>query len=109
MTFKNWNIENLTGYKPITTYYMDFSIADKFGGRAILDTYKKAVKYVKSAKDVALLTELVMVLNWKIFEHYHSNNKTYAKLYNNLYNELDGYACDTLKGDDLNYYYRTTD
>lgn len=25
-----WNIEALTGYKPITTFYEDFSIADHY-------------------------------------------------------------------------------
>ena len=31
MTIKTWNIEELTGYKPFTTFYEDFSIADAFG------------------------------------------------------------------------------
>ena len=35
ITYKDWNIEAMTGYKPITTFYMDFSIADKFGVAAI--------------------------------------------------------------------------
>ena len=32
---EDWRIEEITGYKPITTFYMDFSIADKFGTNAI--------------------------------------------------------------------------
>lgn len=31
MTIKTWNIEEMTGYKPQTTFYEDFSIADCFG------------------------------------------------------------------------------
>lgn len=31
-TIKTWNIEAMTGYKPRTTFYEDFSIADHFGG-----------------------------------------------------------------------------
>ena len=27
LSFKDWNIERMTGYKPMTTCYMDFSIA----------------------------------------------------------------------------------
>ena len=27
-SFKTWNIEAMTGYKPMTTYYDDFSIAE---------------------------------------------------------------------------------
>ena len=30
MTIKDWKIEELTGYKPISTFYTDFSIADNF-------------------------------------------------------------------------------
>ena len=34
-TIKTWNIEAMTGYKPRTTFYEDFSIADHFGGPEI--------------------------------------------------------------------------
>lgn len=30
MKIENWRIEELTGYKPITSFYTDFSIADRF-------------------------------------------------------------------------------
>lgn len=42
MKVENWRIEELTGYVPITTFYTDFSIADKFGIGAIEDTYKRS-------------------------------------------------------------------
>jgi len=32
-----WNITELNGYEPITTFWQDFSIADKFGNNAIAD------------------------------------------------------------------------
>ena len=35
MKLENWTIEEMTGYKPITTFYTDFSIADKFGTKGI--------------------------------------------------------------------------
>ena len=106
MTFKNWRIEELTGYKPITTFYMDFSIADSFGKDAILDTYERAFEEWKS--DYKYLTELVMVLNWKIWEHYETNDE-YAKLYNTLWEQTDAYACENLVGDELSYFFRVTD
>lgn len=37
-----WNITELNGYEPITTFWQDFSIADKFGDKAIADTYRRA-------------------------------------------------------------------
>ena len=30
MRVETWNIKELTGYEPMTTFYEDFSIADKF-------------------------------------------------------------------------------
>lgn len=38
MKIKTWNIEAMTGYKPITTFYEDFSIADAFGIAAVRAT-----------------------------------------------------------------------
>ncbi len=106
MQIKDWNIEELTGYKPITTFYRDFSIADLFGKDAINDTYNRAFKEWKD--DYKFLTELVMVLNWKIFEHFNTN-KDYAKLYNKLWEETDKYAENNLNGEEAHYFYRTTD
>ena len=105
MIFKNWNIEEMTGYKPITTFYMDFSIADKFGIGAIKDTFNRAFKEWKH--DYKYFTELVMVLNWKSWEH--ENRADYCKLYSDLYYQLHDWAFKNLKGEALDYYIRTTD
>lgn len=107
MRFKNWNIEAETGYKPITTFYMDFSIADMFGVSAIKDTYKRGLETAKFL-GYKELTEFVMALNWKIYEHYQHNNK-FAELYDSLWRKADDLARETLKGEELAYYYRTTD
>lgn len=76
MKIKTWNIEALTGYKPFTTFYEDFSIADAFGVNAIKDTYKLAFKAWKH--DYKYITEFIMALNWKIHEHY-GHNDAYAE------------------------------
>lgn len=104
--FADWNIEETTGYKPKTTFYMDFSIADAFGVKAIEDTYKRAMKEWK--KNYEFLTELVMALKWKIWQHYDEGNMQYAKLYDKLYHEADHYACENLNGEELSYFFRTT-
>lgn len=93
-------------YELKTTFYSDFSIADHFGVRAVKDTYKRAFNEWKH--DYVYLTELVMILNWKIWEHYEKNTEL-ARLYNNLWQEADGYACNNLKGEELSYFYHTTD
>ena len=107
MKIKTWNIEEMTGYAPQTTFYEDFSIADIFGVSAIKDTYKRGLETAK-ALGCVYLTELVMALNWKIWEH-HSTNDAYGRLYNDLWMQASEIAQTTLKDDDLMYYYRTTD
>ena len=49
-----------------------------------------------------------MVLNWKIWR-WHEVNEEYAKLYNRLWLQLDAWCIDNLKGEELEYYYKTTD
>ena len=106
MKINDWNIEATTGYKPKTTFYTDFSIADNFGVAAVNDTYNRAFNEWKN--NVEYLTELVMALNWKIWEHFETN-ESLADVYRELYEEADNYAVENLKGDDFEYFYRTTD
>lgn len=106
MNIIDWNIEETTGYKPKTTFYMDFSIADKFGAEAVKDTYNRAFESWKD--DYEYLTELVLALNWKIWEHYGHNDEL-ATLYNKLWETCDRYACENLRGEELQYFYKTTD
>lgn len=110
---ENWNIEAMTGYKPISTFYTDFSIAEVFGGfttekkvAAIKDTYNRAFKEWK--KNYKMLTEFVMALNWKC-NRWYGDNDTLAELYCELYEQSAEYAENHLKGEELSYYYRTTD
>lgn len=101
----NWNIEEMTGYKPLTTLYTDFSIADKFGTKGIQETFDKVFEEFKN--NYKYFTELVMVMSWKSFEH--QDNYEYCKLYSDLYHKSDEYAFKNLKGEELKYYIRTTD
>lgn len=106
MMLENWTIQELTGYVPKTTFYTDFSIADQFGATAIQDTFNRAFNEWKS--NTEYITELVMVLNWKIWR-WHTHNDQYAQLYNDLWKKADKYCMDNLKGSDLQYYIRVTD
>lgn len=107
MRIKTWNIKEMTGYEPQTTFYEDFSIAEAFGAKAIKDTYRRGLEASK-AFGYIYLTEFVMALNWKIWEHYESN-ESIARLYNDLWEKAREYAETTLQSDELSYYYRTTD
>ena len=95
------------GYTPMTTFWDDFSIADRFGKNAIVDTYKRAFEEWKS--DIKYLTELVMVLNIKIWYYYEQGNHELGKLYNDLWQRADAWCGENLEGEDAKYYYSTTD
>lgn len=114
-----WNIEEVTGYKPLTTFWTDFNIAEAFGVEAIKDTYNRA--FTEWRSNVQYLTELVMVLNWKLWYFYNLATKdeteeadraiadTYSRVYNDLWEEADLWCGENLKGEDAEYYYRVTD
>lgn len=102
-----WNITETTGYVPTTTFWNDFSIAEVFGGyNTIIDTYNRAFDGWKW--NYVYLTELVLVLNHKIWQHY-GHNEAFAKLYNNLWQRADAYALETLRGSELSYFLNITD
>lgn len=94
-------------YKPITTFYQDFTIAEAFGASAIKGTFSRA--FIEWRNNYKYLTELVMVLNHKIWEHYEKKNMQHAELYNELWRKADEYACENLKGDEAAYFFQVTD
>ena len=104
MTFREFMREN--GYELQTTFWDDFSIADLFGLSAIQDTFNRAFK--EWQEDYKFLTELVMVLNHKIWQ-YHEKKPEFAMLYNTLYREADQYAMENLKDEELGYFLDVTD
>ncbi len=103
---ENWTIEETTGYKPLTTFYTDFSIAEKFGVDGIKSTYQVAFSSWKN--NYKYLTELAMVLNWKCWR-WHEVNNEFSILYTELYHQLDDWIFDNLSGEELEYYISTTD
>ena len=96
----------MMNYKLKTTFWMDFTIADIFGTSAIKETFDRAFNEWKD--NYIYITELCMVLNWKIFEHYEKNNHEYGLLYDELWKKVDSYCYDNLKGEELEYFYETT-
>ena len=96
----------MIGYTPITTFWEDFSIADLFGVKGIQDTYDTAFENWKD--DYKYLTELVMVLNHKIWQWYEVDGKR-AELYDKLWRQTVNYAQKNLKDEELRYYYEVTD
>ena len=93
-------------YEFKTTFWQDFTIADKFGIDAIKDTYNRAFNEWKD--NCIYLTELVLVLNWKIWDWYEKDTNI-ARTYNDLWEKTQNYGYDNLKGDELSYFIRTLD
>lgn len=95
------------GYEMKTTFWQDFSIAERFGISAIKDTYNRAFNEWKH--DYVYLTELVLVLNWKGWAFYDNGKTEISNVYFELWEQTDNYAYENLEGDELNYFLRTTD
>lgn len=96
----------MENYEFKTTFWQDFTIADKFGTDAINDTFKRAFNAWKD--NYIYLTELVLVLNWK--SHlYKQDNVRVSKLYNKLYEKANDYAIQNLKFGELDYYFDNVD
>lgn len=96
----------LLDYECQTTFWQDFSIAEKFGEEAIIDTYKRARK--EWGKDKIYGTELSMVLNRKCWFHYEAQNMEISQLYSKLWAEYHDFVLDNWEGENLAYYLRVT-
>lgn len=107
MTIENWNIEAETGYKPMTTFYTDFSIAEKFGINAVKSTFDDIMKNA-DCLPYKYLTEFVMALNWKCWRWYQHNDAL-SKLYADCFYKAQEFAYKHLKGEKLEYFISTTD
>lgn len=99
------------GYKPLTTLWEDFSIADRFIGvekSPVEDTYKRALDFAKG--DYKYLTELVLVLNHKIWQWYEKN-ATLGILYDTLWRMAENTFFELYENNDeaMKYYYEVTD
>ena len=96
----------IADYECQTTFWEDFSIADVFGEAAVEDTFDRA--FAEWKDNYIYLTELVMVLNHKCWQHYVKGHDL-SQLYCELFYETQDYAYGNLKGEELNYFYRITD
>ena len=94
-----------------TTFWEDFSIAEKFGRSAIKDTYHRAFEEWKD--NIEYLTELVMVINHKSWYWHEHHNDFLCEFYSDLYYTADAQAYEYLKEhgseDDREYYWETLD
>ena len=115
-----WSMAKAIGYKPKTTFWDDFCIAELYGDpspiHGILDTYRRAFKEWRG--NVEYITELSLVLNhrgcfwYNAAERNEDNKDCFTALYSsyfNLWHMLNDWACENLNGDDYAYYRQITD
>lgn len=89
-----------------STFWQDFCIADAFGLNAVKDTFRRAFGEWKT--NYKMLTELVGVLNHKIWQHY-SVTPELAELYDKLWKQADAWGSEHLKGEELQHFLSVLD
>ena len=97
----------INGREMHTTFWQDFSIADRFGIAAVKDTYKRA--FDEWSYDVEYMGEFVAVLNWKIWQHWENGREKLARVYNDLWQQADAWCVENYTGDDARRYWELTD
>lgn len=109
LSIPEWPLIKMTGYKPKTTFWEDFSIADVFGVKEVEDTFNRVFKEWKD--DTVYGTELAMVINWKQFQFAEDGiaKSEMCKLYCKLWEKIDSYICNNWGDEKLTFYYRETD
>ena len=101
------NSESLCGYTQRTTFWDDFTIAERFGVKAIKDTYKNAFQSWKH--DIVFIVELVLVLNWKMLymDERHMTEK--SVMYYKCWVELSNWCERHLEAGAYEYFILVTD
>lgn len=101
-----WGIEAQTGYKPIADYWQKLYRAARNGSEelkrlatGLFDSAKHSYKH---------LTEFVMALNWLSWE-WVEKNEAIARLFCSLFRTAEDFARENLTGEELKYYFATTD
>ena len=93
-----------------TTFHMDFDIADRFGIKAVKDTYKRAFNSWKN--DIEYITELCIVMNIRCWYWYSKGNAELSKLYGEYYYQVKDYVYSDKSGfskEDHSYFFDMTD
>lgn len=105
MTFNEF-MKSSFGVESCTTFWEDFGIADRFGIKAVKDTYERSKCWISDCK---MWTELCIVLNKRCWQYYDNGNNQLAQVYSELYYKARDLALDTYKGKEFDYFWRMTD
>lgn len=83
-------------------FMQDFQIANRFGEKAVRDTYDRAFAQWKD--NVEYFASLVLTLNHLIWAFHEQGNEKMGRLYDSLWRKADEWGCDHFKGKDAEYY-----
>lgn len=99
--------ESMCGYTQRTTFWDDFTIAERNGIPSIEKTYRNAFNSYKT--DVVFITELVLVLNWKMLymDERHMTEK--LVMYYKCWVELSNWCERHLEAGAYEYFILVTD
>lgn len=103
-TIDTWDITETCGYLPKTTFWEDFSIAERRGSEEIKDTFDRV--FYKWKDNTIYLTELCMVLSRKSWQMFDNKNDMLSRIYAELHRKACNHAEENLKGADLEYFIR---
>ena len=103
------NLANVGNYRRRTMFYTDLSIAEWYNKEAVTETYNRVMK--EWISNIEYITEFVLCLNWKCWEHHGRDNKELAILYHDLYYDAVDKVFDHYNNDRkaLEYYYEILD
>ena len=91
--------DNMFKGKRETTFMADFSCAEYgFGLSGVLDTFKNAAKSWRD--DERYMAEMILVMNFKSWEHYERKHTNWSRLYTYLYECLRDLVYDYYENDE---------
>ncbi len=109
---KEYGAPSIGWYKPCTTFMQDFAIADAFirmEPKAIEDTARRGWEFAKN--DIVYATEMVVVLNKRLWMWHKRGNQQLAYKYHLLWQEYQAKIFETFENNKeaVKYYYIVTD
>lgn len=104
----NWSMAEFIGYTPITTFWEDFSVAEKGGIVAINKTFNVAFNEWKTNIKYIAELELVMGHKAEFFASYLRNNKL-KEIYYDYYKHLNNSQIEEIYSSYIDKFYEIHD
>lgn len=102
-------LADIGSYTRKTTFYSDLSIAEYYGAKSVIDTYRRVMK--EWLNNIEYITEFVLCLNHKSWEWFSRKDQAMVEMYVSLYEKAVKRVLEHYKNNKgaLDYYYQITD